>query len=89
MMANQQRELKKQQLVFRSQLCRLQLETRLLESRRPMALANSLLGNTDSLSLLSKLAQILAKSHPSMARLSNGIKLMGVLLAVVKLLRNK
>ncbi|MBM5575700.1 MULTISPECIES: hypothetical protein [Deefgea] len=88
-MANQQRELKKQQLVFRSQLCRLQLETRLLESRRPMALANALLGNTQSLSMLSKLAQILAKAHPSMSRLTHGVKIFGVLMAVLKLLRNK
>lgn len=88
-MANPIREQKKQQLVFRSQLHRLQLETKLLESRRPLSVASSFVGGIASWGFLSRLAAGLANVHPSLGRLAQGVKLLSVLVAVARLLRNK
>lgn len=88
-MKNQAREQKKMQLVYRSQLHRLQLETRLLESRRPLNVAGSFMGGVASWSMLSKLAGHLGKIHPALGRLAQGMKLISVLLAVVRMMRNK
>ena len=88
-MPNPIREQKKQQLVFRSQLYRLQLETKLVESRRPLNLASSFMGGVASYGFLSRLAGSLAKIHPALGRLAQGMKLFSVLLAVAKMLRSK
>lgn len=88
-MANPSREQKKQQLVFRSQLHRLQLETKLLESRRPLNVASSFMGGVASWGFLNRIADNLASIHPALGRLAQGAKMIGVLIAVAKLLRNK
>jgi folate-dependent phosphoribosylglycinamide formyltransferase PurN len=88
-MPNPIREQKKQQLVYRSQLHRLQLETRLLESRRPLNLASSFMGGVASYGFLSRLAGGLSNIHPSLGRLAQGMKMVSVLLAVAKMLRSK
>ena len=86
-MANPIREQKKQQMVLRSQLHRLQLETKLLESRRPLRVATSFMGGMASWGFLTQIAAGLANVHPSLGRLAQGAKLISVLLAVAKLLR--
>lgn len=83
------REQKKQQLLFRSQLHRLQLETKLLESRRPLNVASSFMGGIASWGFFSQLTQGLASVHPSLGRVARGVKLLSVLVAVARLLRNK
>lgn len=88
-MANPIREQKKQQLVFRSQLHRLQLETKLLESRRPLSVASSFMGGIASWGFLTRIAGGLAQIHPALGRVAQGAKIIGVLIAVARLLRNK
>ncbi|MGL4996026.1 MAG: hypothetical protein ACRC6G_07645 [Deefgea sp.] len=88
-MANPVREQKKQQLVFRSQLHRLQLETKLLESRQPLSVASSFMGGVASWSFLSRIAAGLGQVHPSLGRLAKGVKIVSVIIAVARLLRNK
>lgn len=88
-MASQTREQKKMQLVYRSQLHRLQLETQLLQSRRPLTLASSFMGGIASWSVLGKLAENLGKIHPGLGKFARVLKMVSVLLAVAKILRNK
>jgi hypothetical protein len=88
-MASQKREQKKMQLVYRSQLHRLQLETQLLQSRRPLTLASSFMGGVASWSVLGKLAVNFGKIHPGLGKFARLLKMVGVLLAVAKILRNK
>ncbi|WP_410498712.1 hypothetical protein [Chitinibacter sp. S2-10] len=88
-MTKPNREQKKAHLVLRSQLHRLQLETMLLESRRPITLASSFMGGVASWGVLSRLAGTLGKVHPLLGRLAQMMKLASVLLAVAKMMRNK
>ncbi|WP_027467345.1 hypothetical protein [Deefgea rivuli] len=83
------REQKKQQLVFRSQLHRLQLETKLLESRRPLSIASSFMGGMASWGFFTRMAEGLGGVHPALGRLARGAKFVSVLVAVARLLRNK
>jgi hypothetical protein len=87
-MINSTREQKKMALVYRSQLHRLQLETKLLESRRPIKVASSFMSGAASWSLLGRLANHFAKVHPALGRLAQGLKICGVLLAVARILRS-
>lgn len=88
-MANPIREQKKQELLFRSQLHRLQLETKLLESRRPLNVASSFMSGMASWGFFTRVAQGLGQVHPILGRLAQGVKFISALLAVARLLRNK
>ncbi|WP_373975118.1 hypothetical protein NT239_16020 [Chitinibacter sp. SCUT-21] len=88
-MPNQAREQKKQHLVYASQLHRLQLETKLLESRRPIKLASSFMGGAASWGVLTTLALKMGKSYPAVGRLVRGLKLFSVVFTVARMMRNK
>jgi hypothetical protein len=88
-MPKQTREQRKMQLVYRSQLHRLQLEAKLLESRRPINVASSFMGGVASWGFLSRLAGNLGKIHPALGRVAQAMKLISVLLAVARMMRNK
>ncbi|WP_028450903.1 MULTISPECIES: hypothetical protein [Chitinibacter] len=88
-MSNRLREQQKLHLCYQAQLHRLQLQTQLRAQAQPAELLRSAAGNGQLWSLLLRGLAHWGRQRPLWSALGRGAKLMGVVLAVARLLRNK